>query len=462
MHRPGAPHGAPVVSVTFISADNPQAAAGAPASAAFGAAPRAPVSATLGWTALAGFAAYIASLAVLALYRPFADDAVSGAMFVIAVTTTAIFAVDLAWYRVWRRPTTGLDFRPSSASLSRTAVKYLGLLASAALAGIAYWLFPEYRDPKYAPYFDLLRRTVAPWLLLAIPYFYLVDGRMREPRDGYWHLGMAVLLKWDKVDRAVLVQHLLGWTIKGFFLALMVSFLCNDLRWLSLVDFGAMSSFSPLYEFLYRGIFLVDVGLATLGYVMAFRVTDTHLRSSEPTMLGWLVAIVCYDPFWTVIDRSYLPYGTGHPWGVWLAARPALYAVWGSGILILSGIYVWATVAFGARFSNLTHRGIITSGPYRFTKHPAYIAKNLSWWMISVPFLPRGTLGDTIARCAMLALVNLIYFMRARTEEWHLSRDPTYVTYAVWMEHHGLLRFIRRIPVLRHAGYRSPESAVTT
>lgn len=434
----------------------PQAVLDMPAARGAHAAPQAPASATFALTALAGFIAYIASLAVLTLYRPFADDAVSGAMFVVGVTTAAIFAVDLVWYRVWRRATTGLDLRASDASVSRTAVKYVGLVASVALVGLAYWLFPEYRDPKYAPYFELLRRTVVPWLVLAIPYFYLIDGRMREPHDGYWHLGMAVLLKWDRVDRAVLVQHLLGWTIKGFFLALMVTFFCGDLRWLSLIDFGAMSSFRLLYDFLYRGVYLVDVGIATLGYVMAFRITDTHLRSAEPTMLGWLVAIVCYEPFWSVIDRSYLPYGTGHPWGAWLAMHSTLYAVWGTGILILSAIYVWATVSFGARFSNLTHRGIITSGPYRYTKHPAYLAKNLSWWMISVPFLPRGTLTDTIARCAMLLLVNLIYFMRARTEEWHLSRDPTYVAYALWIERRGVLRFIRRIPLLRFAGYRPP------
>ena len=40
-----------------------------------------------------------------------------------------------------------------------------------------------------------------------------------------------------------------------------------------------------------------------------------------------------------------------------------------------------------ARFSNLTHRGIITNGPYRYSKHPAYLAKNLSWWLVSMPFM---------------------------------------------------------------------------
>jgi len=52
--------------------------------------------------------------------------------------------------------------------------------------------------------------------------------------------------------------------------------------------------------------------------------------------------------------------------------------------------------------------------------------------------------------------VNLVYYARARTEERHLSRDPTYVAYALWMNEHGLLRQLgRAIPVLR---YRAPCS----
>ena len=93
-------------------------------------------------------------------------------------------------------------------------------------------------------------------------------------------------------------------------------------------------------------------------------------------------------------------------------------------------VYVWATIAFGARFSNLTHRGIITNGPYRYTKHPAYLAKNLSWWLISTPFMLTGSVEGTLRRCLLLGLLNLIYYFRAKTEERHLSLDPVYQRYA--------------------------------
>ncbi len=329
------------------------------------------------------------------MLRPFNDDVLDSAMFVIAATTIAIFAVDIGWQRVYRRASTGLDFTRDDPSWPRTLVKLAGLLASIAMVGVAYWLIPEYRRRLYGYYHDFLRVVVGPWIVLSIPYFFWVDRKMREPRDGYWQMGRLVMLQWRGIDRRMLWQHVLGWTIKGFFLALMFSYLCNDLRWLLLFDFGALGSFKATYPFIYRFIFFVDVSIATLGYLMCFRPTDTHFRSAEPTLLGWVVTLACYEPFWSAVGGRLLPYDTGYPWDAWLQYHPALYTTWGTVILVLSAIYVWATVSFGARFSNLTHRGIITNGPYRWTKHPAYVAKNLTWWMISVPFMPRGGLsGD--------------------------------------------------------------------
>jgi len=50
----------------------------------------------------------------------------------------------------------------------------------------------------------------------------------------------------------------------------------------------------------------------------------------------------------------------------------------------------------------------------------------------------------------MLLCLNLVYFMRARTEERHLSRDPDYVAYATAMERRSIFRWVGRLlPVLR-------------
>ena len=125
-----------------------------------------------------------------------------------------------------------------------------------------------------------------------------------------------------------------------------------------------------------------------------------------------------------------------------------------------------ATVVFGIRFSNLTYRGVLTNGPYRFTRHPAYLSKNLFWWCSVMPFLvTSGSAVDAIRNTFFLLVVNGIYYWRARTEEAHLlAEDPKYREYYDWMEENGLvtapLAKVKRAIMGRISGAnaRSPSS----
>jgi protein-S-isoprenylcysteine O-methyltransferase Ste14 len=189
------------------------------------------------------------------------------------------------------------------------------------------------------------------------------------------------------------------------------------------------------------------------------RLFDSHIRSVEPTMSGWVIALMCYQPFYSAVGSAYFHYDDEIYWDNWLEGWPTVRAAWAVAVVFLLIIYSLSTVSFGLRFSNLTHRGIITSGPYRFTKHPAYISKNLSWWLISVPFISAHGWVEALRNCGVLLLLNLVYYARARTEERHLSFDPTYVAYALWMNERGLLRFFARLlPFLR---YKPPQAIAT-
>jgi len=264
------------------------------------------------------------------------------------------------------------------------------------------------------------------------------------------------LLRWREVDTKVFGQHLLGWLVKGFFLPLMFGYLCQDMQ--RLLHFGGEvpTLSNALYPLAANGMYFVDVTLAAVGYLATLRLADSHIRSTEPTLLGWAAALACYSPFRDLVFGSYLNYHGDHDWQDWLAGMPGLYMVWGGAILLLTAAYLWASLAFGCRFSNLTHRGILTNGPYRFSKHPAYVAKNLSWWLIAVPFIGQDGALRGLMCCLMLLGVNALYWLRARTEERHLSRDPVYVQYALWMEEHGLLRRVARLPGLGFLRYRVP------
>jgi protein-S-isoprenylcysteine O-methyltransferase Ste14 len=352
----------------------------------------------------------------------------------------SISAVDLLWGKVHKRPATGLDFARWRPSPVRAFVKFVGLIGSVGFVAVLYALFPEYSGDFYVRYFDAAKVALPVGLTLSVPYIYWIDGVMISPEDGLWQVGRLVLLRFDGVDLPCLRQHLLGWLVKGYFLPLMFIYMCRDFDDLFVRGIPTLDSFKKVYDYSYDFLYFIDVCFATAGYIFSLRLTDTHLRSTESSALGWMVALICYEPFWSLIGAQYLAYETGHPWGEWLRDDPALFDFWGGLILSLVAVYVWATIMFGCRFSNLTNRGIITNGPYRFTKHPAYIAKNLSWWLISVPFLGDGG-WQALRHAALLLMLNGVYALRAWTEERHLSDDPTYVAYVRWIERHGLFRF---------------------
>ncbi len=94
-------------------------------------------------------------------------------------------------------------------------------------------------------------------------------------------------------------------------------------------------------------------------------------------------------------------------------------------------------MAFGLRFSNLTNRGILTHGPYAFSRHPAYLSKNLFWWISTVPVLSTGSFVDAARATLLLGCVSGVYYWRAKTEERHLKLDPAYRDYFAWMDRNG-------------------------
>ncbi|MDR3416001.1 MAG: isoprenylcysteine carboxylmethyltransferase family protein [Nevskia sp.] len=393
----------------------------------------------------------------------------SNYLLVAMVACSVVFAViglgELAWLRPQNNPSSGLAgeaLRP--VDFGRVAVRLAGFALTLGIIALAYWIFPEYHGSFYDPYWGFLETLAIPVLPLVPFYFAWTDRRLQDPHDAYWHLGMLALRSGSvDIDWAALRSHFMGWAVKCFFLPLMAVYLSGEVHTLNNVFTALSRDGMAIYHFLYELSYTVDLLFCVVGYTITLRLFDSHIRSTEPTAFGWVIALVCYQPFYSVIGSYYLHYDDSIYWDNWgiLSAWPPLRYLWAAAIIALLFIYGLSTVAFGLRFSNLTYRGIITAGPYRFTKHPAYLSKNLSWWLISVPWVWEAHWYEAVRNCCMLALLNLVYYLRARTEESHLSlRDPDYVAYALWMEEHGLLRRLGRLlPVLR---YRPPATTANT
>lgn len=401
-----------------------------------------PRSATGVGTGLAGVGALLAGTLLL---RDWAQPTFLKALVLLALVALAMLLADLVIYRVERNASTGLAALPlRPPDWHRALRKLAGFWATIGALAAAYLLLPEYGKPFYQPFKDAAL-VVLPALVVAAPLYILhVDRRQHEPVDAYAQLGALLLDGRRPPDLAPLYLHARGWVVKGFFLPLMFVYVNNDLGAMWAAPVLPAADFQSVFARLIDLFYFVDVGIAAIAYALTLRLIDTHTRSVEPTVGGWVICLICYPPI-VDVQAPYIQYELDKVyWGAVFAPWPWLYALWGSAILALVFVYAWATVAFGLRFSNLTHRGIITSGPYRWARHPAYLSKNLSWWLISVPFVATAGWGMAALSCAMLGAVNIIYYMRAKTEERHLGADPVYRQYSAFIGAHGIGAHVAR------------------
>lgn len=363
------------------------------------------------------------------------------------VTGTAMSLYSLLVDKVHRSPSTGIDWarpRPWRAVREISITKIAGLWATWIGIGLFYCIARWYWDGQYLFAMQVIGAAAPVLFLLSIPYVLWLDRFMVEPRDASWHFG-ALLLGREAWEAEQVKKHWRAWAIKGFFGAFMISILPGGFAQIVEADISRIGSDPVETGSLLIGLlFLIDVQIGTVGYIFTFRPLDAHIRSGNPFLAGWVAALLCYPPFvWGTIGRSDVLGYEVHTggWAYWLEGYTPLLWLWAGLMVVLTAIYAWATFAFGLRFSNLTYRGVLTNGPYRFTRHPAYLSKNAFWWLSTLPFLvTNGSLTDMVRNTVLLAIVSSIYFWRAKTEEAHLLReDAKYREYHAWMARNAFI-----------------------
>ncbi|MDZ4306595.1 MAG: protein-S-isoprenylcysteine methyltransferase [Allopontixanthobacter sp.] len=426
-----------------------------PALAAPAALPESDVSAAVGFVGALGLLAWILFCRNFAEISQFLDlpgprarlDGPHAAVAALLFSAGPMIAWSLIADKVHRRRSTGIDWHQprAVASIARVSiVKLTGLWATWAMIGGLYCLARWYWQGQYLFAMEVIGAAAIPLLLLSAPYVLWLDRVLVEPRDHAWHFG-AMLTGREGWDAEEVKRHWRAWIIKGFFGAFMISILPAGFAEVVNADFsGIVADPARLAIFLIALMFVADVQIGTVGYLVTFRPLDAQIRSGNPLLAGWLAALICYPPFvfGFMGGGGILAYEVNTPgWTHWFAGHTSLMWLWGGVLVFLTAVYAWATLAFGLRFSNLTYRGVLTNGPYRFTRHPAYVSKNLFWWLSVLPFLvSSGSVVDMIRNTFFLGCVSAIYYWRAKTEEAHLlAEDAKYRRYHAWMEQHGLL-----------------------
>lgn len=413
--------------------------------------PESDVSAAVGLAGLAGLALWVAICRAWpaiadAMALPGPHQRLTGpnaALLALVFSAVPMVVWSLVVDKVHRRPSTGIDWsspRPLHEAAETATTKIAGLWATWALIGFCYCIARWYWRGQYLFAMELLE-AAAPLLFVAsVPYVLWLDRVLVNPRDGAWHFG-AMLIGREPWDGGEVLHHLRAWAVKGFFCAFMISILPAGFAAVVGTDWSALAG-DPvrLATAAIEAMFMVDVQIAMVGYLLTLKPLDAHIRTANPHLAGWVAALICYPPFILMGGGDVLDYrANGAEWTYWLQGHEGLLWVWAAALVLLTGIYAWATVAFGLRFSNLTYRGVLTGGPYAWTRHPAYLSKNLYWWLASLPFLATsGSVVDVVRNTVILGLVSAVYYWRARTEEQHLmAEDAKYRAYHGWMERHG-------------------------
>lgn len=253
----------------------------------------------------------------------------------------------------------------------------------------------------------------------------------RDPMRLPWRIGLTPATK----------QAGLALLLKFFFAPLMINWCLAHAAdmvntagqvWSSIQDgmTGRPLFDSSLFWACFQAILFVDTFLFTIGYIVEAPGLKNRIRSVDPTFFGWFICLICYPPF-NGFTGQYL---------VWQSndfpqfQNNTFHFVANISLIVLMFVYSWASVALGFKASNLTNRGIVSRGPYSVVRHPAYICKNLAWWIGALPTLYiLISLGNWPGLgYALMSLMGwtAIYMLRAITEERHLLlADNGYAQY---------------------------------
>jgi protein-S-isoprenylcysteine O-methyltransferase Ste14 len=200
-----------------------------------------------------------------------------------------------------------------------------------------------------------------------------------------------------------------------------------------------LETWDRAYVLLVRGVFLVDSFIYAASYHSESGLLKNKLRYAETRPLHIAVCLGCYPPFnmpTTALlgDSFHNPFIPFHG----QLGHPLTWVVRGLVVVFLL-LMLSSSLSLLTRASNLTNRGIVDWGPYRFVRHPGYLAKNLYWFVTVLPDLIPNTAipGFTWSDYAVYLTVSVwgivgwctMYFLRAVTEERFLMRDPDYVAY---------------------------------
>lgn len=327
--------------------------------------------------------------------------------------------------------------------INSTRIKSKSIVFLSQLVGIYLYAFivTESGVSIYAAFVNDLFLFFPLIIVMSIGYIYFVDRRLLDPEDEYAKIG-AMLNKSMPLDKALLKIFILKTAVKFVFIPFMYSGFLGNLA--AIFDTAWQFNAAAINLLIFNIVISLDMLIAIFGYLFSSGIINNRIVDTDSNLLGWIFALLCYPPLvWimhqvndqqdNLIWQDIIPQDSIFYWLFFLAIN-------------ISWIIYWlATFEFGMTFSNLSWRRLIDTGVYRYTKHPAYIAKNIYWWLYTLPFM-----GIAFASAAWwqnilgLTFVSLIYYGRAKSEERHLRKFVEYRQYCDQIDQTGIFRWLKK------------------
>lgn len=327
--------------------------------------------------------------------------------------------------------------------MKKFSLSYITEIVLISLAVLFYFYCPFYKTFLPPTVKHIIFLLAAAYTVIAIP-LHIYYTKKEKLSKGFLFLQICIkLFKYlkkyislflsdpsikpeniTKEERTLLLFSL----VKFIFIPLMLKFVHDNYSAIKIRYADILVSVNPLHELLINNIFLFTVSLLFLvdtvfyafGYLFESSRLNNKIKSVDSTFFGWFVALACYPPlnkvtsmFFPLHEKFTITYG-----------NETLTLIIRVVIILLLLIFTASSVSLGTKCSNLTNRGIVSRGTYSIVRHPAYISKILIWWLLLIPLIP----GHFTLIFSLLAW-SIIYYMRAITEEIHLSNDPEYIAY---------------------------------
>lgn len=353
--------------------------------------------------------------------------------------------------------------RPIADVLESTVTKWLGVLLGIAFIFFLVWLLPSYDN---ATNLRRLHEAVLPVLAFVVPVSFILifatEYILGEKRDGTFQMGLLARLRWNQIEWKIFFDGIREWLLRCFFL--LINFYAIVWYIAYLRQFGLPDISGDFVTFITRldlAIFGMIVAAILPGYIFASRLIGTELKKVDRTWFAWTINLSCYPPINNALFGGWVRYVpasetdaiyNGTPaWAYHTLAHPALLFLVAGLIIFFAVIHLWGEAIVGIRAANISMRGIITTGPFAFTKHPIYVSKCFQWACLYFPVLNAVGVVNPIQSGMLFLLVCAIYVGRALGEERLLSTDPNYVKYALYMDQHSMFAWIgKKLPIMSY------------